>query len=77
MYIKKAVWVGSEPTSLDMTDDGRYLFVGLRGGSSVSIINVENMEMEGKLKRANEKIESLGRQLECKNDLPDEKDAKQ
>jgi len=49
MAIKKTVWVGSEPTSLDMTDDGRYLFVGLRGGSSVSIINVENMTMEGKL----------------------------
>ena len=42
-------WVGSEPTSLDISDDGRYLFVGLRGGSSVSIINIENMTMEGKL----------------------------
>ena len=49
MAIKKTVWVGSEPTSLDMTDDGRYLFVGLRGGSSVSIIKIENMTMEGKL----------------------------
>ena len=37
----------------------------------------KELELEGKLKRANEKIESLGRQLECKNDLPDEKDAKQ
>ena len=24
MSIKKTVWVGSEPTSLDMTDDNRY-----------------------------------------------------
>ena len=46
MSIITNIWVGSEPTSLDMTDDGRYLFVGLRGGSSVSIINVENMTME-------------------------------
>ena len=36
MYIKNTVWVGSEPTSLEMTADGRYLFVGLLGGSSVS-----------------------------------------
>ena len=49
MYIKNTVWVGSEPTSLDMTDDGRYLFVGLLGGSSVSIINIENMTLEGRL----------------------------
>ena len=49
MAIDTFVLVGSEPTSLDMTDDGRYLFVGLRGGSSVSIIKIENMTMEGKL----------------------------
>ena len=50
MAITKDVWVGSEPTSLDMTDDGRYLFVGLLGGSSVSIINMETMTLEGNLK---------------------------
>jgi len=49
MYIKKAVWVGSEPTSLDMTDDGRYLFVGLRGGSSVSVINMTTMTFDGSI----------------------------
>ena len=49
MHIKNTVWVGSEPTSLDMTDDGRYLFVGLLGGSSVSIINMETMTLEGRL----------------------------
>ena len=49
MYIKKTIWVGSEPTSLDMSSDGRYLFVGLRGGSSVSVINIENLTMEGQL----------------------------
>ena len=49
MYIKQPIWVGSEPTSLDMSDDGKYLFIGLRGGSSVSVVNVENMTLEGKL----------------------------
>ena len=33
-------------------------------------------ELEGELKRANETVAKLERQLECKNDLPDEKDAK-
>ena len=50
MFIKKRVWVGSEPTSLDMTSDGRYLLVGLQGGSSVSIINMESLSFEGSLK---------------------------
>ena len=49
MSITKRVWVGSEPTSLDMTDDNRYLFVGLLGGSSVSIINMATMTLEGSL----------------------------
>ena len=49
MYIKNTVWVGSEPTSLEMTADGRYLFVGLLGGSSVSVINMANMTLEGSL----------------------------
>jgi len=49
MAINKTVWVGSEPTSLDMTDDGRYLFVGLLGGSSVSIINMSDKSLEGSL----------------------------
>ena len=49
MAINKMVWVGSEPTSLDMTDDGRYLFVGLLGGSSVSIINMTDKSFEGSL----------------------------
>ena len=34
-------------------------------------------ELEGELKRANETVAKLERQLECKNDLPDEKDTKQ
>ena len=33
-------------------------------------------ELEGKLKKANETIAKLERQLECKKDLPDEKDVK-
>ena len=49
MYIKNTVWVGSEPTSLEMTADGRYLFVGLLGGSSVSVINMATMTLEGSL----------------------------
>ncbi|SVA66318.1 uncharacterized protein METZ01_LOCUS119172 [marine metagenome] len=49
MAINKTVWVGSEPTSLDMSDDGRYLFVGLLGGSSVSIINMSDKSLEGSL----------------------------
>ncbi|HIF28095.1 MAG TPA: hypothetical protein EYQ40_06140, partial [Candidatus Marinimicrobia bacterium] len=50
MAIDTFVLVGSEPTSLDMTDDGRYLFIGLRGGSSVSIINMSDKSLEGSLK---------------------------
>ena len=49
MYIKNTVWVGSEPTSLEMTADGRYLFVGLLGGSSVSVINMATLKLEGSL----------------------------
>ena len=37
----------------------------------------KEIELEGKLKKANETISKLERQLECKNDLPDEKDTKQ
>ena len=37
----------------------------------------KEVELEGKLKRANETIAKLERQLECKKNLPDEKDAKQ
>ena len=49
MAIDTFVLVGPEPTSLDMSDDGRYLFVGLRGGSSVSIINMSDKSLEGSL----------------------------
>jgi septal ring factor EnvC (AmiA/AmiB activator) len=34
-------------------------------------------ELEGELKRANETIKKLERQLECKNDLPDKTNTKQ
>ena len=37
----------------------------------------KELELEGKIKRANDTIKSLERQLECRNDLPDEKDTKQ
>ena len=36
----------------------------------------KEIELEGKLKKANEIIAKLERQLECKEDLPDEKDVK-
>ena len=36
----------------------------------------KEIELEGKLKKANETIAKLERQLECKEDLPDEKDVK-
>ena len=37
----------------------------------------KEMELEGKLKKANETIAKLERQLECKKDLLDKKDTKQ
>ena len=37
----------------------------------------KEIELEGKLKKANEIIVKLERQLECKEDLPDEKNTKQ
>ena len=37
----------------------------------------KELELEGKLKRANEIIAKLERQLECKEDLPDEMNTKQ
>ena len=37
----------------------------------------KELELEGKIKQANDKIKSLERQLECKNDLPDETNVKQ
>ena len=36
----------------------------------------KELELERKLKKANETIAKLERQLECKEDLPDEKDTK-
>ena len=36
----------------------------------------KEIELEGKLRKANEIIAKLERQLECKNDLPDEKNTK-
>ena len=36
----------------------------------------KELELEGKLKRANETIAKLERQLECKTDSQDEKDTK-
>ena len=37
----------------------------------------KEIELEGKLKKANETIAKLERQLECKEDLPDEMNTKQ
>ena len=37
----------------------------------------KEIELEGKLKKANEIIAKLERQLECKEDLPDEMNTKQ
>jgi|TARA_Y100000310_G_scaffold113232_1_gene111767 predicted RNase H-like nuclease (RuvC/YqgF family) len=36
----------------------------------------KELELERKLKKANETIDKLERQLECKEGLPDEKDTK-
>ena len=36
----------------------------------------KELELEGKLRKANETISKLERQLECKNDLPNEKNTK-
>ena len=36
----------------------------------------KELELERKLKKANETIDKLERQLECREDLPDEKDTK-
>ena len=49
MSIIKSVWVGSEPTSLDITSDNSYLLVGLQGASSISVISMENMSLLGSI----------------------------
>ena len=47
MFIIDNVWVGSEPTSLELTADNQYLLVGLQGASSVAVISVSNKELLG------------------------------
>jgi len=49
MSIIANVWVGSEPTSLDLTADGQYLLVGLQGASSVAVVSVLEMELLGSI----------------------------
>ena len=49
MSIIKNVWVGSEPTSLDLTADGEDLLVGLQGASSVAVVSVLDMELLGSI----------------------------
>ena len=45
MVIVGNVWVGSEPTSLELTADGLFLLVGLQGASSVSVVSVQDQEL--------------------------------
>ena len=47
MSIIANVWVGSEPTSLELTADGLYLLVGLQGASSVAVVSVIDTELLG------------------------------
>lgn len=49
MSIIANVWVGSEPTSLELTADGQYLLVGLQGASSVAVLSVLDMELLGSI----------------------------
>ncbi|MBT5078656.1 MAG: beta-propeller fold lactonase family protein [Candidatus Marinimicrobia bacterium] len=49
MSILANVWVGSEPTSLELTADGQYLLVGLQGASSVAVVSVLEMELLGSM----------------------------
>lgn len=47
MSIMSNVWVGSEPTALELTADGLYLLVGLQGATSVAVVSVLGMELLG------------------------------
>ena len=40
MKLRKKVWVGSEPTSLDMNSDGTLAYVGLNGGSMIAVVDI-------------------------------------
>jgi DNA-binding beta-propeller fold protein YncE len=47
MSIIANVWVGSEPSSLELTADGQHLLVGLQGAASVAVVSVLDMELLG------------------------------
>ena len=47
MTIKKSIWVGSEPTTLEITDDEKYLLVGLQGASNICLIGLEELTVLG------------------------------
>ena len=47
MSIINSVWVGSEPTSLDLTANDEYLLVGLQGASSISVVSMANRSLLG------------------------------
>ncbi len=40
MKIRERVWVGSEPTSLDMNSNGTLAYVGLNGGSMIAVVDI-------------------------------------
>jgi len=47
MSIIANVWVGSEPSSLELTDDGQHLLVGLQGSASVAVVSVLDRKLLG------------------------------
>ena len=47
MSIINSVWVGSEPTSLDLTANDEYLLVGLQGASSISVVSMADKSLVG------------------------------
>jgi len=63
--------------SCDFAESGLVKEQAVTFEEEISYRQRKELELERKLKKANETIAKLERQLECKNDLPDETNVKQ
>ena len=66
------ILVGCEFTESQLVKEQAVMFE-----QEIAYRQRKEIELEGKLKKANEIIAKLERQLECKEDLPDEMNTKQ
>jgi len=76
-FIMWLIFVCLVVVSCDFAESGLVKEQAVTFEQEIAYRQRKEIELEGKLKKANETIAKLERQLECKEDLPDEKNTKQ